>query len=114
MISMNMIKHILFLFLFAFSSSLLASTDLSSIAGKVYEKIKEDKLTTLQQECLSFEYDHEDADAVFFSARDNHENKICGGDENVSEKLFDMKYEKNTGFIYVEDELNPGSYQRLK
>ncbi|UYU33710.1 hypothetical protein [Siccibacter colletis] len=111
---MNMIKSILFLFLFSFSSSLLALMDLSSIAGKLYEKLREDKLTTLQQECLSFEYDNEDADSVFFSARDNHANKACGGDENVSVKLFYMKYEKKTGFIYVEDELNPGAYQRLK
>lgn len=39
---------------------------------------------------------------------------VVGGDENVSAKLFDMKYDKKTGYIYIEDELAPDSYQKLK
>lgn len=111
---MNMIKNISFFILMVFSFPLLASTNLNNIAGKVYEKLKEDNLTTLRQECLSFDYDNEDGESIFFSARENHGGDSCGGDENVSEKLFDMKYDKKTGYIYIEDELNPDSYQKLK
>lgn len=111
---MNMTKRSILFSLFAFSSSLLASTDLNSIAGKIYEKLKEDDVISLRQECLSFDYDKENSDSVFFSAREDHSNKVCGGDSNVSGKLFDMKYDKKTGDIYIEDVLLPDSYKRLK
>jgi hypothetical protein len=111
---MNMTKKVILFSLFVFSSSLLASMDLNSIAGRIYEKLKEDDLTSLRQECLSFAYDKENSDSVFFSARESHSNKVCGGDSNVAEKLFDMKYDKKTGDIYIEDVLLPDSYQKLK
>lgn len=76
---MNMMKKLSLFILIVFSLPLLASPNFNGIAEKVYEKLKEDKLSTLRQECLSFDYDHEDNESIFFSARENHDDDGCGG-----------------------------------
>lgn len=117
MIYMNMINRFLFSFLpllfFVFSFSVQAGMDMNNLSGLALKKIKENSLTTLKSECLSFEYQKENERYVFFSVRENNAPAICGGDADVSIKLFDMKYEKKNGYFFIEDDMNPGFYQRL-
>lgn len=114
MIYMNMINRFLvYFFLFIFSCSVQARVNMNDLSGLALKKIKENRLTTLKPECLSFEYQKENEEYIFFSVRENNTPAICGGDADVSIKLFDMKYEKKYGYFFIEDDMNPGSYQRL-
>ncbi|WP_048795706.1 MULTISPECIES: hypothetical protein [Serratia] len=113
MIYMKVISGLFVLLVLVFSFSVQARMDMNDISELAIKKIKENHLTTLKQECVSFEYQYENELYVFFSVLENNTSAVCRGDENFSVKLFDMEYEEKNGYFFVEDDMNPGSYQRL-
>lgn len=63
----------------------------------VEKSIIKNKLTTLKRECLSFDDNVDNHDAYYeIDVREIH-NEQCGGDPEISPRLFSYKVYKQTG-----------------
>jgi len=89
MIYMNSIIKAVFFIMGFLSLSVFGATH-DELTLTAYRAIYDNALTTVKDECLEFDIDDTSNDYSLISVRENHSKSECGGDNNVSAKMFDI------------------------
>jgi len=110
---MNLINRLLVLLVSILSFSVLTATK-DQITIAAYDAIYENTLTSIEGPCLSFDINSSSDDFYLVAVRENHTNPECGGDSNVSVKIFDIRINKSNGSIYTNQGDDPDNFRELR
>lgn len=108
-------KKILFILIGILSQVCFSNTtrieDESIALEKVIQSIYKHKLTTLKKECLLFIPDDK-GDYYEIEVREKHSEK-CGGDPQISPRLFNYEVDKQTGKMRTDDPVWTGMIREI-
>ena len=63
----------------------------------VAEAVKRNRLITVAEECVSYNFDATPKDYYVVDVRENHRNPKCGGDPNTAPRLFSVRVSRTSG-----------------
>ncbi|MEE3664909.1 hypothetical protein V2I52_23905 [Brenneria sp. g21c3] len=80
----------------------------------VNRAIRDNKLTTLRDHCLAYDYDEtSDNEYYIVTVRENKRYAICGGDPNTSITLFRFKISRDDFSLYTDAGAEDGSFHPI-
>ena len=81
----------------------------------VSQAIRRGGLTQLEDECLSYQFDAAEKEGNYVvDVRENHRSSKCGGDPNVSPRLFSVKVNKQTGAMTTDQGSVTGEFHPIR
>ncbi|TPG58852.1 hypothetical protein [Ewingella americana] len=112
---MNMIIKVFILTSLLFSSSYsFADSNEDKVIEMAYHEIYKNKLTSTKGECLMFDFDNSNNEYYLISVRENHASVVCGGDSNVSVKMFDLRIDKKDRRVFTNQGRDSEHFRELK
>lgn len=110
---MNLINRLLIILIGVLSFSVHSATK-DQVTIEAYNAIYANALTSVKGECLSFDVDSSNDGFYLITVRENHANPGCGGDNEVSAKMFDLRIDKSTGSVYTNQGNEPDNFRQLR
>ncbi|QKJ85702.1 hypothetical protein PMPD1_0730 [Paramixta manurensis] len=98
-------------------NSVLSSNQQSredAVVLAVHQAIRDNKLTTLRDHCLAYDYDDvSDMEFYFVDVREDKRYAICGGDPDVSVHLFRFKVSRNDYTLFTDAGSVDGTFHAI-